>query len=123
MRFVADEDAELVTVLDDTNCEGRLLLTADKDFGKIGHPARFPLELPKRCLKLFSYVGDTVLDPFAGSGTTLLAALMHNRQAIGVEIEPAYCELANQRILQYLNARQLALSVEEEPTPCEICSV
>src|SRR5712671_5605572 len=40
---------------------------------RIGHPAPFPLELPRRCLKLFSFVGDTVLDPFMGSGTTLLA--------------------------------------------------
>jgi site-specific DNA-methyltransferase (adenine-specific) len=79
---------------------------------RVGHPAPFPLELPKRCIKLFSYVGDTVLDPFAGSGTTLLAAIMHNRHAIGVEIEPAYCELAKQRIMQYLYSRQLALSVE-----------
>ena len=79
---------------------------------RIGHPAPFPLELPKRCIKLFSYVGDTVLDPFAGSGTTLLAAIMHNRHAIGVEIEPTYCELAKQRIMQYLYSRQLALSVE-----------
>ena len=86
---------------------------------RVGHPAPFPLELPKRCIKLFSYVGDTVLDPFAGSGTTLLAAIMHNRHAIGVEIEPAYCELAKQRIMQYLYSRQLALSVEEEPIAYE----
>ena len=86
---------------------------------RIGHPAPFPLELPKRCLKLFSYVGDTVLDPFAGSGTTLLAAIMHNRRAIGIEIEPTYCELAKHRIQDYLNARQLALSVEEEPVAYE----
>jgi site-specific DNA-methyltransferase (adenine-specific) len=86
---------------------------------RIGHPAPFPLELPKRCIKLFSYVGDTVLDPFAGSGTTLLAAMMHNRQAIGIEIEPAYCELARQRILHYLNAQQPALSIEEEAVPYE----
>ena len=81
------------------------------------HPAPFPLELPKRCIKLFSYVGDTVLDPFAGSDTTLLAAIMHNRHAIGVEIEPAYCELAKQRIMQHLNARELTLSVVDAPTP------
>ena len=41
---------------------------------KIGHPAPFPVELPKRCIKLFSFVGDTVLDPFMGSGTTVVAA-------------------------------------------------
>jgi site-specific DNA-methyltransferase (adenine-specific) len=78
---------------------------------RVGHPAPFPLELPKRCIKLFSYVGDTVLDPFAGSGTTLLAAIMHNRHAIGVEIETTYCELSKQRILKYLSTRQLALSI------------
>jgi site-specific DNA-methyltransferase (adenine-specific) len=81
---------------------------------RLKHPAPFPLELPKRCIKLFSYVGDTVLDPFAGSGTTLLAAMMHNRQAIGIEIEPAYCELAKQRIIHYLNTRQPALAIADE---------
>lgn len=66
---------------------------------RIGHPAPFPLELPRRCIKLFSFVGDTVLDPFAGSGTTLIAAAMLNRIGIGVEIDLHYCELARQRIL------------------------
>ncbi|MDW8016149.1 MAG: site-specific DNA-methyltransferase [Bacteroidia bacterium] len=67
---------------------------------EIGHPAPFPEELPKRCIKLFSYVGDVVLDPFVGSGTTLLAALKLRRQAIGIEIEPAFCEIAKRRIIQ-----------------------
>jgi site-specific DNA-methyltransferase (adenine-specific) len=62
------------------------------------HPAVFPLELPKRCIKLFSYVGDTIFDPFCGSGTTLVAARSLNRKAIGVEIDKTYCELAKQRI-------------------------
>jgi len=65
---------------------------------KIGHPAPFPLELPTRCIKLFSFVGDTVLDPFVGSGTTLIAAGMLDRVGIGVEIDPEYCELAKKRI-------------------------
>ena len=65
---------------------------------RIGHPAPFPLELPKRCIKLFSYVGDTVLDPFAGSGTTLISAYKLNRKAIGVEISKEYFELAINRI-------------------------
>lgn len=67
---------------------------------EIGHPAPFPEELPKRCIKLFSYVGDTVLDPFVGSGTTLVAALKLKRKAIGIEIEPAFCEIAKRRIIE-----------------------
>lgn len=64
-----------------------------------GHPAAFPLELPLRCIKLFSYVGDTVLDPFAGSGTTLVAAAQTGRNAIGVEIDAEYCEIAYHRLV------------------------
>jgi site-specific DNA-methyltransferase (adenine-specific) len=65
---------------------------------KVGHPAPFPLELPKRCIKMFSYVGDTVLDPFMGSGTTVLAALAHERKSIGIDVDKGYCMLAQQRI-------------------------
>lgn len=65
---------------------------------KIGHPAPFPVELPKRCITLFSYVGDTVLDPFLGSGTTLIPCLETNRAGIGVEINKKYCDLAIQRL-------------------------
>ena len=65
---------------------------------KVGHPAPFPLELPRRCVKMFSYVGDTVLDPFMGSGTTVLAAAVHGRKSIGLEIDKGYCKLAQKRI-------------------------
>jgi len=65
---------------------------------RIGHPAPFPVELPRRCIKLFSFIEDTVLDPFMGSGTTLVAARALGRRAIGIELDPAYCRLARQRI-------------------------
>jgi len=65
---------------------------------RIGHPAPFPVELPLRCMKLFSYVDDTVLDPFMGSGSTLVAASLTKRKAVGIEIDPRYCEIAAKRI-------------------------
>ncbi len=67
---------------------------------RVKHPAPFPLELPKRCIKLFSYVGDTVLDPFLGSGTTLVACALYRRKGIGVEIERKYCEIAKNRLIK-----------------------
>jgi site-specific DNA-methyltransferase (adenine-specific) len=67
---------------------------------KIGHPAPFPVELPKRCIKLFSFKGGVVLDPFLGSGTTMIACLQTNRIGIGVEINRDYCRLAAKRLRQ-----------------------
>ncbi len=62
------------------------------------HPAPFPLELASRLVRMFSFVHDTVLDSFAGTGTTLLAAVSCQRNAIGVEIDPEYVKLARKRI-------------------------
>ena len=76
---------------------------------KVGHPAPFPVELPTRCTKLFSFVGDMVLDPFLGSGTTLVACFQTRRKGIGVEIDPGYCELAKQRLLRTREVPQLEL--------------
>jgi len=58
------------------------------------HPAPFPLELASRLVRMFSFHGDTILDPFCGSGTTMIAALRNNRDSIGIEIDPEYCRLA-----------------------------
>ena len=68
---------------------------------RVGHPAPFPVELPRRCIKLFSYVGDAVLDPFLGSGTTLLACLETERTGIGIEINKNYCDIAIKRLKEY----------------------
>lgn len=61
---------------------------------KVGHPAPFPVELAERVIRLFSYTGDVVLDPFVGSGSTCMAALQTGRDWVGYEIEPTYCALA-----------------------------
>lgn len=65
-----------------------------------GHPAPFPIELPKRCIKLFSFIGDTVLDPFMGSGSTLIASYLNKRKCIGVDIDQSYCKIAIERLKQ-----------------------
>ncbi|MCI4349684.1 MAG: site-specific DNA-methyltransferase [Thermoplasmata archaeon] len=67
---------------------------------RIGHPSPFPVELPLRLIKLFSYVGDTVLDPFLGSGSTLVACARSGRKGVGVELDPDYCAIAVARIRQ-----------------------
>ncbi len=69
-----------------------------KDFG---HPAMFPEEIPNRLLKLFSYQGDVVLDPFNGVGTTTLVAKKLKRHYIGMDISKAYCEKAEARITDF----------------------
>jgi site-specific DNA-methyltransferase (adenine-specific) len=63
----------------------------------VGHPAPFPVELPRRLIKLYSYVGDVVLDPFLGSGTTAVAAKALNRRCIGVDRSAEYCAIAAER--------------------------
>lgn len=65
---------------------------------KIGHPAPFPEELPERLIKLYTYRGDVILDPFAGSGTTCVAALKSGRGYVGYEIEGEYVALAETRL-------------------------
>ena len=58
------------------------------------HPAPFPLELASRLVRMFSFHGDTVLDPFCGTGTTMIASLRYGRNCIGIDIEPEYCRIA-----------------------------
>lgn len=65
---------------------------------RVGHPAPYPVELPRRVIELFTYVGDTVLDPFMGAGQTGIAAVRTGRRYVGVDIDPEYVALAEGRI-------------------------
>lgn len=67
---------------------------------KVGHPAPFPIELPSRLIKLYTLEGDTVLDPFMGSGTTAVAAKRLNRNFVGYEMNGEYKRIADQRLLK-----------------------
>ena len=62
------------------------------------HPAPYPLELASRLVRMFSFVSDTVLDPFAGSGTTSLAAAKAGRNSVAFDIEPGYLDLGERRL-------------------------
>ena len=66
--------------------------------GRIGHPAPFPVELPARLIQMYTYERDLVLDPFMGSGTTLVAAMAAHRRSVGYDIDPEYVKLAGSRI-------------------------
>lgn len=77
---------------------------------RTGHPAPFPLELPKRCMKLFSFVNDIVLDPFMGSGTTLVAAATNNRRSVGIDVDLEYCKLAKNRLIKEAHIYETPLS-------------
>jgi DNA modification methylase len=65
---------------------------------RAGHPAPFPLELAERLIKMFSFAGDVILDPFAGSGSTAVAAIRTGRNSISVEIEEEYSNAATRRV-------------------------
>jgi len=66
---------------------------------RIGHPAPFPVELPRRLIQLYTFEGDVVLDPFCGSGTTCIAAVMTNRHYVGFDINEKYINLARKRLI------------------------
>jgi modification methylase len=66
------------------------------------HPAPFPEELADRLIRMFSFAKNTVLDPFVGTGTTLVAAARAGRNSIGIEIDPTYIEIARDRLSREL---------------------
>jgi site-specific DNA-methyltransferase (adenine-specific) len=67
---------------------------------KVGHPAPFPVELPARLIRLYSWKGALVLDPFCGSGSTCVAASQLGRNWIGVDIDQHYVEIAEKRVAE-----------------------
>ncbi|MGB9736075.1 MAG: DNA-methyltransferase, partial [bacterium] len=74
---------------------------------KVGHPAPFPVELPYRLIQLYTFENEVVLDPFAGSGSTCIAALKTNRKYVAYEIDKKYCDLAERRIKQFLQEQNV----------------
>ncbi|HLI42975.1 MAG TPA: site-specific DNA-methyltransferase [Acidimicrobiales bacterium] len=72
------------------------------------HPAPFPVEIPRRLIRMFSFVGDTVLDPFAGTATTAVAAIETGRNSVSVEIAPEYVSISERRL------REMAVTAQIE---------
>ena len=77
---------------------------------KVGHPAPFPVELPYRTIQLYTFEGDVILDPFVGAGTTCIAALKTKRKYVVYDIDKKYCDLAEQRIKQFLQEQTTLFS-------------
>ena len=78
------------------------------------HPATFPTGIPDRLIRMFSFVGDTVLDPFAGTGTTLVAAARAGRNSIGVDVDPAYVNISERRLKKELRTLDVTRTVSVE---------
>lgn len=72
--------------------------TPSESARRVGHPAPFPVELPEKLIELYTYTGDLVLDPFMGSGSTLVAASRLGRRYVGYDLDAGYVELARTRV-------------------------
>ncbi len=75
--------------------------------GRVGHPSPFPVELPYRCIQLYTFKGEVVLDPFCGVGSTCIAAIKTGRHFIGIDINHEYVEKAKRRVDEYLAQTRL----------------
>ncbi len=88
---------------------------------RVNHPAPFPIELPRRLIDLYTYRGDVVLDPFLGSGTTVVAAERTERRGIGFDLDPEYVDVARKRVESERERMVLrSISQGEDPLPLEI---
>ena len=79
-----------------------------------GHPAPYPPMLAERLIKLFSFAGDTVLDPFAGTGSTAIAAVAAGRHSISLDIEPSYIVVARENVKKTIGEKRSFGAVEAE---------
>jgi len=73
-------------------------IAPERKMKEFGHPAMFPEKLAERVIKLFSFVGDVVLDPFNGVGTTTAVAQKLGRRFVGIDISQEYCDIAQKRL-------------------------
>ena len=86
----------------------------------IGHPTPFPVDIPRRLIELYSFAGDVVLDPFCGSETTCVAAVLSGRRYLAYDVVLQYCELARKRVQQaqkWLDEQNLRKGSDQEETP------
>ncbi len=84
---------------------------------RVSHPAPFPLELPERLIRLYTYAGDLVLDPFMGSGSTLVAASRLGRRFVGYDLDPTYVDIARLRVRDEGETAAATLVENETPEP------
>jgi DNA modification methylase len=103
--FTADERRQAGLPFESTiGTEDFMALTLDvwqtptESARRVGHPAPFPVELPEKLIELYTFADDLVLDPFMGSGSTLVAASRTGRRYVGYDLDPGYVELARQRV-------------------------
>lgn len=76
---------------------------------RVGHPAPFPVALPRRFIELYTFEDEVILDPFMGSGSTAVAAVETSRHYVGYETDPAYVEIAQKRVAAAEAATTLTL--------------
>ncbi len=81
---------------------------------KVGHPAPFPVELPRRCIELYTYSGDVVLDPFMGAGSTAMAAIDCKRRFVGYELDPDYARLCKGRVSKHRDQNSQVVLIATE---------
>ena len=105
----------------DLRCRGNTWFipyrTVQTKAGKYNHPGMFPVDLPRWCIRLHGKPGAAVLDPFAGTGTTLVAAFLENASGIGIELDPAYIAVAASRLSELENQGPTTNNAITQPSP------